>query len=1416
MNSIYIISLISAINANHMQHELDRLREHYDAMVDIAEIKYGGDCQIEIHDLMDLLCNGFQYCPSNGNCMDKTEYQEFITNYCNSYEDVDYSIQINPSNQHDLTYISLEIQWTFLTTDGCTRKVNEHHKIYYNDEGLITKFYDEPISDDTECSQSGYDSNTDPTIEYPQETVYQDEYRREYSSVQIAEDDPARLLFNEVTNPTELGYIEADLDKLQDQIAKIDAIMASKDFVGMSLSEAWSKDISENTIRYICLIALEEVTPEDGVVVLNVYIQYDVTKLAHAKNNILSGLIDHFGDILCKSKTGKAEDGINLYCTDIEYDGVCDKDTDDEACAMFPSKIKGRDGVLKYFKQYEDIFDEAKSRYDFINDRLITSYRKGSCQGEYSQRIEFEYDEKRQCISKWTEHLGDTMTSDKGCHNSAAAFNRKILEECKFDDEIDSEYIPDEPSSTVEDCQNNIAGIHKFFYALPAIVNDCGKVDYNATVDDLLGLLSDDFTYNQVGDGPHYTLTKNEYKQNALTSCVKYKDVDYTLSSVSCNDVTVESELTFIDGCTLTTTENSQFVFDSQGLISRLDSSVIEFSPIDCPQFSSGDEPATAADDCQNNADGINKYFETMSSIDVGDCNTDNLMDLLSVDFTENYIKHDTIFESVNKDGYRQEVIDYCLTATKFDYALSPISCNNVIVEWDLTLKDGCIMKKMQHLEFLFDYQGLINRLDFENINNASIICPQSNGYDTEPSTTTTYTTGYESEAQQDKPPSVPIANDDYVSTAMNQAVFIDVLENDFDPDRFDLPGPQALIIIDYTQGNNGKVEKIGDRLKYTPNKDACDGDKFIYTVANRDDGLRNSADVHITITCEELVNEYTPKNNIVAGLVNHFGDVLCKSKQGKASDEPNVFCTDIEYEGICDNDADDDACAMFAYSLTGRDQVLQYLKNYEDIFDEATSRYDSINDRLITSYRKGLCQGEYSQRVEFEYDEARQCISKWTAHLGDIMASDAGCHNSAAAFNRKIMTECKFDDEIDNEYIQEQPLTTSGYNSESTTKYSQNEYDVTKVAKNNIVAGLVNHFGDILCKSKAGKAADGINLFCIDVEYDGICDEHTDGESCIMFARTISGRDEVLQHFKEYEDIFDEAISRYDSVNDRLITSYRKGSCLKEYEDIFDEAISRYDSVNDRLITSYRKGLCQGEYSQKVEFEYDEARQCISKWTEHLGETMTSDKGCHNSAAAFNRKILEECKFDDEIDNEYIPDQPSTTFGYKSDSGFDALVKNYEDCEPITTSAYSGSPMLRKKGREMKLKAFYKAAFDCELKENQGNTQLLDTFMDYLSNSVKLCIIEDNACYDKDEIREGMVARYLDDNELIDYQVEIISNDACKIESKCVSQRRTPKGCMVIKEEYDTCLFNNDGSIKEFTVNRSNRRVECDYNDNE
>lgn len=124
MKSIYIISLIAAINANHnMEHELEQVGKLYDAVVDVVQIKYGQNCQTEIDNLMNLLCDGFHYCTSDGNCMDKIEYQETLTQACGSYKEADYSIEINPNhygNQYALTYTSLECQWTFLTTDGCT------------------------------------------------------------------------------------------------------------------------------------------------------------------------------------------------------------------------------------------------------------------------------------------------------------------------------------------------------------------------------------------------------------------------------------------------------------------------------------------------------------------------------------------------------------------------------------------------------------------------------------------------------------------------------------------------------------------------------------------------------------------------------------------------------------------------------------------------------------------------------------------------------------------------------------------------------------------------------------------------------------------------------------------------------------------------------------------------------------------------------------------------------------------------------------------------------------------------------------------------------------------------------------------------------------------------------------------------
>eukprot|EP00486_Rosalina_sp_Unknown_P010494 CAMPEP_0201579160 /NCGR_PEP_ID=MMETSP0190_2-20130828/26529_1 /ASSEMBLY_ACC=CAM_ASM_000263 /TAXON_ID=37353 /ORGANISM="Rosalina sp." /LENGTH=223 /DNA_ID=CAMNT_0048013235 /DNA_START=29 /DNA_END=700 /DNA_ORIENTATION=+ len=191
---------------------------------------------------------------------------------------------------------------------------------------------------------------------------------------------------------------------------------------------------------------------------------------------------------------------------------------------------------------------------------------------------------------------------------------------------------------------------------------------------------------------------------------------------------------------------------------------------------------------------------------------------------------------------------------------------------------------------------------------------------------------------------------------------------------------------------------------------------------------------------------------------------------------------------------------------------------------------------------------------------------------------------------------------------------------------------------------------------------------------------------------------------------------------------------------------------------------------------------------------------------------------------NEYEAEPSTTASAYKSGSGFAALINRNEEDKVVPTKSDGAAPMLIKKVREKKLKAFYEAAFGCRLRRNQGNTQLLDTFLNYLNDTAKLCVVNNNeygddseTCHDKDEIREMMGDRYADDNESIDHEVEIISNDGYKVESKVVSQRRKPNGCIVIKEEYDTCLFNDDGDITKFTVNQSSRRTECDnYEDEE
>ena len=108
---------------------------------------------------------------------------------------------------------------------------------------------------------------------------------------------------------------------------------------------------------------------------------------------------------------------------------------------------------------------------------------------------------------------------------------------------------------------------------------------------------------------------------------------------------------------------------------------------------------------------------------------------------------------------------------------------------------------------------------------------------------------------------------------------------------------------------------------------------------------------------------------------------------------------------------------------------------------------------------------------------------------------------------------------------------------------------------------------------------------------------------------------------------------------------------------------------------------------------------------------------------------------------------------------------------------------------------------------------------MGYFCDSPKLCVVNadnDRTCYDKDEIREMLGDRYADDNESIDYYIDIISNDGNEIEAKCVSKRRKSNGSCLRKEEYDTCSFGANGCIKEFIINRSNQRSDPNCNEDD
>ncbi|MCH8830380.1 MAG: cadherin-like domain-containing protein, partial [Planctomycetes bacterium] len=86
-----------------------------------------------------------------------------------------------------------------------------------------------------------------------------------------------------------------------------------------------------------------------------------------------------------------------------------------------------------------------------------------------------------------------------------------------------------------------------------------------------------------------------------------------------------------------------------------------------------------------------------------------------------------------------------------------------------------------------------------------------------------------------------PTAQNDSVSTDEDNAVLIDVMANDSDPDG------NALTIVSVTNGSNGSVVIVNGKIRYTPNANFFGTDTFTYTVGDGNGGT-NTATVTVTV----------------------------------------------------------------------------------------------------------------------------------------------------------------------------------------------------------------------------------------------------------------------------------------------------------------------------------------------------------------------------------------------------------------------------------------------------------------------------------------------------------------------------------------------------------------------------------------
>ena len=398
-----------------------------------------------------------------------------------------------------------------------------------------------------------------------------------------------------------------------------------------------------------------------------------------------------------------------------------------------------------------------------------------------------------------------------------------------------------------------------------------------------------------------------------------------------------------------------------------------------------------------------------------------------------------------------------------------------------------------------------------------------------------------------------------------------EIWENLFDEVIMSFDDTFTLVTLKYRKGEcQGEyIQKI--EIEYDSNN-KCISKWIDYfqdiTIKNNDgeiDNSYNSVGGFLQKLDTDCKFDAESGSSLIDRVDEQISNVLSEHFEDGANDyrTREYFCDNIEYEAICSQDE----CDMFKRTTSGRDEFLEELELYQDLFDADTINYN--DNMLIVTYRKGECEGQFRYKVEIEYDEENECILKWIDYLDEVTITDKDgltlYDNSLKEFMAKMDEECQFDDEND-EYIQQKEDKIEDMDEE--------------------MSDVINDLDD----ATADATSDD---FCVDIEYEAVCN----ADECDKFKDKTIGREAFL----------DDVVSAV-------------------WQNLFDENTMVIDG--NMLVINYRRGECEGEYRQRVLIEYDQDNDCVSKWIDYIDEATIIDKdGVSHAFNGWMRKLKRECK---------------------------------------------------------------------------------------------------------------------------------------------------------------------------------------------